>query len=137
MSSHQNLTDHALEAAFAACTLPPALFDHEAHLRLAWIHIRHYGLEQAISNLQEQIQRYARSLGAAEKYHSTLTIAAIRAVAHFMNRSDAASFAALLLAFPRLKTDFRILISSHYSDALIRSAAAREQWVAPDLLAFD
>ena len=136
MNSHNNLSDSALEAAFYDCTLPPALFDHEAHLRLAWIHIKRYGLAQAILNLQIQIQRYATSLGAADKYHSTLTVAAIYTVDHFMQRCDAGTFAELLLAFPRLKTDFWGLITSHYSEARIQSAEAKKAWLAPDLLAY-
>ncbi len=45
MEEHFYLTDIQFERQFANCSLNPELFSHEAHLRLAWLHISKYGLK--------------------------------------------------------------------------------------------
>jgi hypothetical protein len=40
---HFSLTDIEFENQFENGTLKPELFSHEAHVRLAWIHIKKYG----------------------------------------------------------------------------------------------
>ena len=64
MATHYQLTDSEFESAFREGTLSPALFDHEAHLRLAWIHLRTYGLDQAISNICSQLKAFTIKAGA-------------------------------------------------------------------------
>ncbi|MEM6720185.1 MAG: hypothetical protein AAF611_12745 [Bacteroidota bacterium] len=44
MKSHSQLTDAAFELQFSQCEFAPSLFNHEAHLRLEWIHINNYGI---------------------------------------------------------------------------------------------
>ena len=39
MQDHRQLTDQEFSAQFEQTTLDAALFNHEAHLRLAWIHL--------------------------------------------------------------------------------------------------
>jgi hypothetical protein len=51
MNSHFELSDELFEEQFQNCQLNPALFNHEAHLRLAWIHITKYGIDKAIENI--------------------------------------------------------------------------------------
>jgi hypothetical protein len=46
MNSPFKLRDELFEKQFQNCQFNPALFNHEAHLRLAWIHITKYGLVQ-------------------------------------------------------------------------------------------
>lgn len=39
MENHFQLSDTEFEEQFKACTLDSGLFNPEAHLRLAWIHV--------------------------------------------------------------------------------------------------
>ncbi|MBX2815025.1 MAG: hypothetical protein KTR24_03475 [Saprospiraceae bacterium] len=133
---HSQIDDSDFEHQFASGGLSPSLFDHEAHLRLAWIHVRRYGRDQAVVNITAQLKAYVRRLGASDKYHETLTIASIAAVHHFMRRSDAGSFNALLLEFPQLKYDFKSLIASHYSHNIFECSEARAIYQEPDLQPF-
>ena len=87
METHFELSDADFEAQFADCKLDPSIFNHEAHLRLAWIHIDKYGIEQAEENIQKQLQDFVAHVGAKDKYHETLTIVAVQAVNHFMQQS--------------------------------------------------
>lgn len=136
MESHYELNDEQFEILFQSANLPPALFTHEAHLRLAWVHIQKYGCTAAIENITSQIRAYADAIGAAGKYNHTLTIAAVKAVDHFMRKSQSNSFADFIQEFPRLNTNFSDLLAAHYSAAIFQSAKARQAFVEPDLLPF-
>lgn len=136
MNSHSELSDDRFEAAFQNCGLDPALFNHEAHLRLAWIHVTKYGEAKAIDNITSQLFSFVVSLGAIHKYNKTLTIAAIKAVNHFIGRSGADNFDEFIQQFPRLKFNFKELMGSHYGIDIFNSAIAKQQYLEPDLLPF-
>ncbi len=137
MEKHFELTDNQFEIRFQNLTLNPALFSHEAHIRLAWIHINRYGLDQAIENICTQIKAFATFHGDADKYNHTVTIAAVRAVYHFMLKVDIDSFSDFITIQPRLKTSFKQLIESHYSSNIFASLQAKKAYLEPDLLPFD
>ena len=136
MKTHFQLTDEQFQHQFFWCILDPALFTHEAHLRLAWIHIKKFGVETAVYTVTEQLKRFVNHLGAENKFNKTLTIAAVRAVNHFMMRSDVQTFEEFIIQFPKLKNNFRKLISSHYTEDIFNSRKAKEQYLEPDLLPF-
>lgn len=134
--THFNLNDDFFEQQFSTCQLNPELFSHEAHLRLAWIHIHKYGVEQAIKNICEQLPAFVQSVGATGKYNITLTIAAIKAVNHFYNKSLSDNFYDFITAFPRLKYNFKELMGYHYKTDIFKSEQAKKQYVEPDLIPF-
>ena len=133
MKSHFDLTDIEFELAFRECTLDPALFNHEAHLRLAWIHLKSYGVTRAIENTCNQLIAFTASVGASEKYNKTLTIAAVKTVNHFMGRCSSVSFPEFIVEFPILKNDFKRLIFAHYSTDIFKSELAKREWIEPEL----
>lgn len=137
MNDHKEFTDREFEQAFESCTFPAPLFNHEAHLRLAWIHLHKYGEKQAIDHVCTQIRNYAGSLGAHDKYNVTLTIAAVKAVKHFMDKAQSATFLALIAEFPRLKFNFRDLMAAHYGVDIYNSPKAKQEFLEPDLLPFE
>ncbi len=136
MNHHLSLSDAEFETKFEDTSFPPTLFNHEAHLRLAWIHIKKYGTEQAIKNVCRQIINYVNKLAAEDKYNSTLTVASVKIISHFMNRSHATTFTDFILEFPQLKTNFKSLIDTHYSIDIYRSRQAKNAYIEPDLQPF-
>jgi len=136
MELHWSLTDAEFEHQFADCTLKPLFFTHEAHLRLACIHIKKYGEEKAIEHLCTQIHKYASSLGEDNKFNKTVTVAAVKAVHHFMKRTDSDNFQSLIKEFPKLKYNFKELLKMHYSFDLFLSDKAKKTFIEPDLLPF-
>lgn len=136
MEAHYKLSDTEFEEQFIDCKLDPSIFSHEGHLRLAWININQYGLEQAEENIQSQLQNFVEFAGAKDKYNTTLTIAAIRAVGHFMAKSNAVNFKDFIEEFPQLKNNFKTLIESHYSFDVFNSLKAKAEFLEPDLLPF-
>lgn len=137
MERHCELTDSELERQLSNCSLDPAIFSHEAHLRLAWIHIHKYGVYKAVENISFRLRRFVESLGALDKYNQTVTIAAIRAVNHFMLKSHTDSFIDFITRNPRLKTHFKEILSQHYSTDIFRSMHAKNEYLEPELLPFD
>jgi hypothetical protein len=137
MERHFELSDIEFERQFSACKLNPEIFTHEAHLRLAWIHIRYYGIDIAIDNVTTQLQNFVVSIGAKDKYNLTLTIAATRAVYHFMLKSNSDNFQDFILENPRLKNHFKELISCHYKTDIFKSDKAKGKYLEPELLPFD
>ena len=137
MESHYGLTDKEFENQFERCTLDPKLFTHEAHLRLAWIHIEKYGIEQAIKNVCQQLTDFTEAIGEKDKYNATVTIAAVKIVHHFKRKSDFIEFKDFVHENSNLMNRFKDLIKSHYSTDIFNSAAAKVDYLEPELLPFD
>lgn len=137
MQSHFNLSDTEFVQQFSDLSFNPALFTHEAHLRLAWVHLKLYGEQAAIATICEEIRCFASHHGAPDKYNETITVAAIKAVHHFRNKSRSNTFADFIAEFPRLKNNFKELMAFHYKMDIYNSTAAKERYLEPDLLPFD
>ena len=136
LTSHFQLTDAEFEDCFENGSLPPALFDHEAHLRLAWVYITKYGEAKAIEKVCEDIKRYDLLHGKGDKFHVTITVAAVKAVFHFHQKSEAGNFLDFIKEFPRLKTSFKELLDQHYGFNIYSNEKAKVQYLEPDLLPF-
>jgi len=137
MENHYQLNDEQFLLALEAATLNPKLFSHEAHLRLAYLLIYNNGIDKAIDICCSQIQNYANSLGAKDKFNKTVTVAAVKTVHHFMLKSETESFNDLMKEFPRLKNNFKDLLSQHYGIDIFNSEIAKSSFLEPDLLPFD
>ncbi|MCB0633435.1 MAG: hypothetical protein R2824_29490 [Saprospiraceae bacterium] len=136
MDTHYQFDDLLFEEQFREGTFPPQLFTHEAHLRLAWIHIRRYGVEYAADQICLQIKDFDRLHGDGTKFHKTLTVAAVRAVYHFMQKFRSDNFADFIVEFPRLKHSFKELLDFHYTAKRLQNQDARYEYVEPDLVPF-
>lgn len=136
MDDHNQLNDKEFELQFQDGTLSPSVFNHEAHIRLAWIHVIKYGIEQALINVDSQLFNYVSSLGAQDKYNKTVTIAAIKVVNHFVQKSNSDNFKDFVSEFPRLNYNFKELLSHHYSIDIFNSDIAKSSFLEPNLLPF-
>jgi hypothetical protein len=136
MEPHFTLTDYEFETHFENCSLNASLFSHEAHLRLAWIHITKYGENIALENVSKQLVNFTAFVGAEHKYNHTITIAAIKAVSHFINKSTSNSFQHFILEFPMLKYNFKDLMGFHYQVDIFKLEKAKKTFLEPDLLPF-
>lgn len=136
MNTQNTMTDAAFMEQFENCTLDPKCFDHVAHLRLAWLYITKAGCDGALEKVTQGLMAYTQSLGAADKYNHTLTVAAVKAVNHFINQSKSQDFQAFIEEFPRLKFEFMALMDVHYNRSTLSTAQARSEYVEPDLMPF-
>lgn len=136
VKDHWQLTDEEYEETFADYKLKPRLFSHEAHLRLAYIHISKYGAKRAEENMCTQIEGFALSLGAREKFNKTVTIGSVKTMHHYMQKSSSGSFKELVNEFPRLLTNFKDILGQHYGFNVFSDKRAKREYIPPDLLPF-
>ncbi|OSY88299.1 hypothetical protein WH52_05890 [Tenacibaculum holothuriorum] len=136
VDSHYNLSDIEFDKQFSNCVLDPKLFSHEAHLRLGWLNIKNYGLEKGEERIQQQLLNYVEHVGAQDKYNTTVTIVAMRAINHFMKQSKTKSFKDFIAENVRLKTNFKELIAKHYSYDIFITDIGKDKFIEPDVLPF-
>jgi hypothetical protein len=134
MNTTCDFTNDAFLEAFLACRLPPSAFNHRNHLRVAWIHLQRFPLDEAIERTCASIARYAAHLGAQERYHRTMTEALIRLMAHAGASDPSLSFEGFLAHAPAFSGDCRTLVAMHYSPELLARPEARSRFLSPDRL---
>lgn len=102
-----------------------AVWDHSAHLRLAWSELRLRAFPDAIPRI--------RGRAAAGVRHATLELAWARLVAEAVARTGARDdFGAFLAANPDLR-DPRLVLR-HYSPERLAQERAHREFVLPDRL---
>jgi hypothetical protein len=119
---------------FAARDLGPEDFDHRGHLRMAWLHLVRYDVDEASRRVCSGIRDLAAKFDVPEKFNHTLSEALMRIMAGRMSRDGAEDFDAFLRANPDLVDDCIGVLALHYSDELLNSDSARGGWVEPDRL---
>lgn len=129
------MDDETLWTAFHDKALTHAQWSHEAHLRVAWLHVTRYPLDEAHLRLRAGILRLNERHGLVESpergYFETLTYAWLALVAAAQREVGAPTSLALLEARPTLLD--RTLPLRHYSRELLRTVRARAVLVPPDL----
>lgn len=126
-------TDEAFLAEVESATYPGEAFNHRAHVRLAWLCLREQGsLDEGLDRIRVLIRDYAKALGAAGKYHETMTKAWAELVWSAARRTpEARTFEALVQANPDLLDSRRL--SLHYTEARLHSPEAKAGWLPPDV----
>ncbi|MGH8174705.1 MAG: hypothetical protein ACREV5_00405 [Steroidobacter sp.] len=66
-------TDDELLHAFEALTLDPTQFTHRRHLSFGWRYLQRYGFPEGAVKFRERLAAYVEHVGAAAKYHETIT----------------------------------------------------------------
>ncbi|WP_109300353.1 hypothetical protein [Aquimarina sp. AU474] len=136
MEKHHELSDYEFETQFKKGSLSPSLFSHEAHLRLAWIYLKKYDQTKACDAISSQILNFATVNGDPDKFNKTVTVAAIKIVYNFLQKSKSSTFQDFIEEFPKLKFNFKELISCHYGFDIFSSTIGKQKFVEPDLLPF-
>lgn len=138
MTSHQPHS-HDMPAELAALLGQVAPqgggFGHRQHVHLAFLTVREHGTRMAVTKISRWIRHLAVYERAPQKYNATMTTAWTEIVGHHVDADPTiAGFGEFADRYPAL-LDKRLL-RRHYSPALLASATARHEWVAPDLTPF-
>jgi len=113
-----SMDDQEFLSSFERCTLPKEHFNHAGHVRLAWLYLERLPFDDAVTRTCAGISTYAASLGAADKFHRTIT----EALMHLLRAHGRDAVLA----------DAREMLALHYSPQLLASAASRTRFVPPD-----
>jgi hypothetical protein len=106
---------------------------HRDHVRLACLYLERFAEREALERLVDGLRRFAAAKGTADKFHYTMTRAWLELiVASRRSHPQAADADALIDACPSLATSRAL--ARYYSEGVLSSAAARADWVPPDLM---
>jgi N-formylglutamate deformylase len=112
--------------------IDPDVFDHEAHIHLAWCYLQHHGLAETIQRYSERLRAITRALGAEGKYHETITWFFIISIAERRVGRAADDWRVFVAENPDLFEGRGGFLRRYYSATLLGSDVARGQFVLPD-----
>ena len=130
------MNDTDFMEAFETGEFPPKQFDHKAHIKLAWIYLDLFDEQTAISKTCEAIKNFDKLHGDGTKFHTTLTVAAVKVVHHFKQKSKTTTFDELVVEYPKLVSAFKDLLFQHYGESVLTDLKAKTSYLEPDLLPF-
>ena len=122
---------------FESCAVPPAQFDHGAHLTVALLYLARMTPAEATERMRAGLQRYTIHNNARAHYNETLTIFWLKLVRHFLARTDATRPLAELANELLATCGDSKLAFEYYSHELIQTPEAKASWVEPDLKPLD
>lgn len=124
----------ALVYGFESGSLLPSEFSHQAHMAVALSYVSQMPEEMALGRMRAYVQKFATAHGKSQLYHETLTVFWMRLLSHLSGvyQVDLPLWTRINLIIDRWGS--RLPVEAHYSPELIRSEAARSQWVPPDRL---
>jgi hypothetical protein len=127
------MTDDEFLTAFEECRIPPELWTHEAHIRMAWLYLRRRPLDEVIPIVRRGITRYAESRGKTGAYHETITVGYLVLIDGRIGRGGAGgTFAEFRERHPDLLDRGLSALLEHYSREVLDSTEARATFVEPD-----
>jgi len=114
-------------------TLDPAHFNHEAHVRAAWLYLTSMSTEEAIARFSADIRSFAEGLGAHGKFHRTITEALMRLFASHLVQERHLTWQQLIETHPVVVNDALGLLGRFYTNQRLHSEQARKRFVKPDI----
>lgn len=124
----------AVVSGFESCTTSKDEFTHQSHLTVAVFYIHTLGEPDATQEMREGLHRFLdhHQVGRV-KFNETLTVFWIKAIARFLNALEPST--TLLEKTNRVVEHFANsrFVFEYYSEDLLRSDEARNQWLEPDL----
>ena len=118
---------------FEALDVDPALFNHEAHLYVAWSYLQQMDLLASIERYRSVLQRLTRKLGVPGKYHETITWFYLIGVAERATGAAASDWETFKANNHDLFARAPSIIQRFYSEGRLMSDTARHTFVLPDL----
>jgi hypothetical protein len=124
------MSDEEFLAALEACSLSEREFGHAAHVRAAYLYLRSGDFAVALANTRRTIQAFAESLGKADRYHETITVAYLALIRQELYEfGDGGSWAGFARANAELLD--RDLLLRFYPQAQLQSELARRIFLLP------
>ena len=114
---------------FVAGRLPAAGFDHRAHVEAGYHMLQRQDFADAAHAYARAIMAMAAAAGAPDKFHMTITIAMLSAIAERMSDS-CSNFDSFAVQHPELFD--RAMLLRHYSKERLHCPLARQTFLLPD-----
>lgn len=129
-----DLNDEDFMAAFHEGSMARQPFRHRHHIRIAWLLLSKEPLAVVAPEVRHGIGAIAAAHRKHDLYHETITQACLRLVAHrIAEGGPGEDWEAFRARNPELLLWPSPVLARHFSGALLSSAAARREFVPPDL----
>lgn len=125
--------EDSLLDAFESLRLDPGSFGHREHLMLAWVYLQREGFPQGAVSFIERLKAYVEHVGAAGKYHETVTWAYLVLLneERVLRSKPGEAFDSMTRRRPDLLDHRGGAIARLYSKEQLASAEARRVFVLP------
>lgn len=128
----------AVAQKFEACAFSPEEFHHREHLTVICRYLSESDVPAAAARMREGLYRFLDHHGVdRRKYHETITLFWVKRVNALVAQAGEARALAEVANEVIEACDDANLIFAYYSREAIASAAAREEWIEPDLQPLD
>ncbi len=119
--------------AFENGSLDPASFSHRQHLSIAWKYLQRDGFPEGAVQFRQRLQAYVTEVGAAAKYHETITWAYLVLLneERSLRSPPGEDFDAMILRRPDLLNHRDGAVSRCYSKAQLDMPEARRVFLLP------
>jgi len=119
--------------SFERGSLDPATFNHRQHLSLAWTYLQRDGFPDGAIDFRRHLKNYVAAVGAADKYHETLTWAYLVLLNEqlTLHSPPAETFDAMIQRRPDLLDHRRGAIARYYDKAQLDAPDARRVFLLP------
>ena len=124
----------SLVHSFETCEIHPADFKHYQHLAVALWYVAYFSYDEATVKVRTGIQKLAAAYGKSG-YHETITLFWLGMVREFLRRKRNVDSIADLANELATECSDKNLIRNYYSEELLTSDGAKNNWVEPDLRA--
>jgi hypothetical protein len=122
--------DEEFLAALEDCSLSERQFGHAAHVRAAYLYSRSGDVAAALAKTRRAIQAFATSLGKADRYHETITVAYLALIRQALFESgDGGGWTGFAQANARLLEQNVLL--QFYTQSQLNSELARRVFLLP------
>jgi hypothetical protein len=123
----------ALRRAFEEARILPSQFPHCAHIAVALSYLESGDVDESLQRMRRSLLHFSKTHGV-DVYHETVTQFWMKLLHHLTitHYRELPLWRRINLIVQRWTVADPI--AAHYSRAVIRSHAARENWVAPDRL---
>ncbi len=121
-----------LIGAFEGATLSEDEFHHLQHVQVAWAILQDSPMPEALARITSGLRRLTTALGAAHKYHETITVFLVLLIHERIADAPDESWMAFADRNRDLLESSRELLRRYYRDETLQSARAKAIFVLPD-----
>ena len=128
------MNDDKLIEQFENCTLSVSDFNHQNHVRLAWIYLQKFTVLEALTKFSENLKKFAASLSKANLYHETITFAFFFLINEriWQNENSSQTWEEFVAANSDILMGQNGILLKHYKAETLASDFARKVFVLPD-----
>ena len=127
------MNEEQLIAGFEDCSLAAEVFDHRAHVRMAYLYLCRYPILEAICRFSSALARFASANGKPDRYHETVTWAFLFLIRERLARAGGdQSWEEFAEKNPDLMSWQKSILKNYYRDDTLGSDLAKRIFLLPD-----